>query len=122
MARQHEAKTHPDQAKGNANSSDILIGWQRYFTLDCMSVRAEIAKTIDGYFDMFGYKVNEVKIPNVTGRTNWNFVKTQGCYIKADIPQEDLQEIKSMFDKGITFWHNPSTFMDYSQSNAIVTP
>lgn len=122
MARQHEAKTHPDQAKGNANSSDILIGWQRYFTLDCMSVRAEIAKIIDGYFDMFGYKVNEVKIPNVTGRTNWNFVKTQGCYIKADIPQEDLQEIKSMFDKGITFWHNPSTFMDYSQSNAIVTP
>lgn len=122
VAKKYEAKTHPDQAKGNANSSDILIGWQRYFTVDCMSVRSEIAKIIDDYFSMFGYKVNSVKVPNVTGRTNWNFVKTVGCYIQADIPQTDLAEIKSMFDKGVTFWHNPTTFMDYSQNNAIVTP
>lgn len=122
VAKKYEAKTHPDQAKGNTNSSDILIGWQRYFTVDCMSIRAEVAKICDDYLSMFGYKVNEVKIPNVTGRTNWNYVKTIGCYIKADIPQDDLNEIKSLFDKGITFWHNPLTFMDYSQSNAIVTP
>ena len=51
---------------------------------------------------------------------NWNFVKTIGCYIEADIPQDDLQEIKSMFDKGVTFWHNPATFADYSQNNDIL--
>lgn len=122
MAKKYEASVIPDQAKGNTNTSDILIGWQRYFTVDCMSVRAEIAKVIDDYFSVYGYKVNSVKVPNVTGRTNWNFVKTIGCYILADIPQTDLAEIKSMFDKGVTFWHNPNTFMDYSQSNAIVTP
>ena len=121
MAQHYQAQVHPDQAKGNTNSSDILIGWQRYFTVQCMSVRAEVARSIDNYFDMFGYKVNRVKIPNVTGRTNWNFVKTIGCYIEADIPQGDLQEIKDMFDRGVTFWHNPTTFADYSQSNAIVT-
>jgi hypothetical protein len=70
---------------------------------------------------MFGYKVNSLKIPNITGRTNWNYVKTVGCYLAGDIPQEDLAELKSMFDKGITFWHNPATFCDYSQSNAIVS-
>ena len=59
-------------------------------------------------------------MPNITGRSNWNYVKTSRCYIQADIPQEDLQEIKNMFDNGITIWHNPATFMDYSQSNAIV--
>lgn len=121
MAQHYQAQVHPDQAKGNTGCSDILIGWQRYFTVNCMSVRAEVARTIDNYFDMFGYKVNRVKIPNVTGRTNWNFVKTIGCYIEADIPQSDLQEIKDMFDRGVTFWHNPLTFADYSQSNAIVT-
>lgn len=120
MGQQHQAKAHPDQEKGNTNSSDILLGWERYFTVDCMSVRAEVARTIDDYFTMFGYKVNRVKVPNVTGRRNWNFVKTIGCYIDADIPQDDLQEIKSMFDKGVTFWHNPSTFMDYSQTNDIL--
>ena len=122
MVKRYEASIIPDQAKGNTSTSDILMGWERYFTVDCMSIRYEMAKIVDDFLSMFGYKVNAVKVPNVTGRTNWNYVKTVGCYILADIPQTDLAEIKSMFDKGITFWHNPSTFMDYSQSNAIVTP
>lgn len=120
MAQVTQAKIHPDQARGNTNSSDILVGWQRYFTVDCMSVRAEVARSIDDFFSMFGYKVNRVKIPNVTGRRNWNYVKTIGCYIDGDIPQADMQEIKDMFDRGVTFWHNPSTFADYSQNNDII--
>ena len=120
MAQHYQAQVHPDQAKGNTSSSDLLVGWQRYFTIDCMSVRAEVARTIDEYFSMFGYKVARVKTPNITGRRNWNYVKTIGCYIEADIPQEDLLQIKSMFDKGITLWHNPATFMDYSQNNDII--
>lgn len=122
MGQIHQAKHHPDQAAGDVNSSDLLMAWQRYYTVQCMSVRAEVARSIDEYFSMFGYKVNRVKTPNVTGRTNWNYVKTVGCYIDADIPQDDLQEIKDLFDRGITFWHNPTTFRDYAQTNGIVTP
>lgn len=120
MAQRYQAQVHPDQARGNTNCSDILPGWQRYYTVDCMSIRAEVARTIDDFFSMFGYKVNRVKMPNVTGRRNWNYVKTIGCYIDGDVPQGDMQEIKDMFDKGVTFWHNPSTFADYSQNNAII--
>ena len=120
MAQKYQAQVHPDQAKGNTNSSDILPAWQRYFTVDCMSIRAEVARTIDDYFSMFGYKVNRVKVPNIFGRRNWNYVKTIGCYIDADIPQDDLSEIKSMFDKGITLWHHAATFADYSQNNDIL--
>ena len=65
-------------------------------------------------------EINEVKVPNIYSRANWNYIKTVGCYIQADIPQEDLEEIKSLFDKGITFWHNPATFMDYTRTNSIV--
>ena len=120
MAQRYQAQVHPDQARGNTNSSDILVGWERYYTVDCMSVRAEVARTIDDFFTMFGYKVNRVKVPNVTGRRNWNYVKTIGCYIDGDIPQGDMQEIKNMFDRGVTFWHNPATFADYSQNNDII--
>ena len=123
---QHLAKTQanmvPDQVKGNLSAGDFV--WAKYkspFTYLPMSIKAEYARCIDEYFSQYGYKCNRVKIPNVTGRTNWNYVKTVGCYIQADIPQDDLQEIKNMFDKGVTFWHNPATFMDYSQSNAIVS-
>lgn len=120
MAARYQAQVHPDQARGNTNQSDILVGWERYFTVDCMSVRYEIARSIDEFLSMFGYKVNRVKVPNITGRRNWNYVKTIGCYIEADIPQTDLAQIKEMFDRGITLWHNPATFVDYSQNNDII--
>ena len=120
LTQKYQASLVPDQAKGNTNTGDLLMGWERYYTIDCMSCRAEVAKIIDDYFSMFGYKVNTVKVPNITGRRNWNFVKTEGCYIEANIPQEDLQNIKSMFDRGVTFWHNPVTFADYSQNNDII--
>lgn len=122
---QHLAKTKanfiPDQVHGNINAGEVV--WAKYqspFTYLPMSIKAQFARCIDEYFDQFGYKCNRVKLPNITGRRNWNFVKTVGCYIEADIPQDDLQEIKSMFDRGITFWHDPATFADYSQSNDIV--
>ena len=120
-AEDAKAKIIPDQAHGNTNCSDVNFAWRKCFTAINMSVRAEYARIIDGFFSKFGYKVNRVKTPNITGRTNWNYVKTIECYISADIPQEDLQELQGMFDKGITFWHNASTFGDYSQSNGIVS-
>ena len=82
-----------------------------------MRAKTEYLKIIDDYFSMYGYKVNSVKIPNITGRTNWNYVKTINANILGDIPQEDIQELKNMFDNGVTFWHNPNTFLDYSQNN-----
>ena len=122
VSKQYEASITPDQAKGNANCGDINIAEKRFgITLLPMSIKAEYARICDEYLSTYGYKINRVKIPNITGRRNWNFVKTVGCYITADIPQEDLQEIKSMFDKGITLWHNTGTFLDYSQTNDIIS-
>jgi|GEM_PF-1152312 len=122
---QHRAKSAAnltaDQARGNLNAGDIVWSkWKSQYTFIPMSIKPEVARCIDEFFSQYGYKCNRVKVPNITGRRNWNYVKTVGCYIEADIPQEDLQEIKSMFDKGITLWHNPATFADYSQANDIV--
>lgn len=122
---QHVAKSNanlvPDQVHGNLSAGDFL--WAKYrspFTYLPMCIKKEYAIAIDQYFSQYGYKCNLVKVPNITGRRNWNYVKTVGCYIEANIPQEDLQEIKLMFDKGITLWHNPATFADYTQNNDII--
>lgn len=115
------AETTPPQAQGNVNTGDFNYAFLRNsISFYHMSIKKEIAIIVDNYFSCYGYRVNKVKLPNITGRRNWNYVKTIGCYIEADIPQEDLQQIKSMFDKGITFWHNPATFADYSQNNDII--
>lgn len=120
VAKNYQASIVPDQAKGNVNSGDINFTDRKQFTLIAMTVKYEYAKICDSYLSRFGYKINDTKIPNITGRRNWNYVKTIGCYIEADIPQQDLQTIKSMFNNGVTFWHNASTFGDYSQNNDII--
>lgn len=108
--------------QGGTNTGDVnFSSSDNDFRIYRMRAKKEYLQVIDNFFSMFGYKVNEVKVPNVTGRTNWNYVKTIDCNITGEIPQEDLQELKNIFDNGVTFWHNPSTFLDYSQNNAIVT-
>lgn len=111
----------PPQAEGNINGGDVGSANKKLtFTLQNIQIKEEMARIADDYFSMFGYKVNSLKIPNITGRSNWNFVKTINANIEGDIPQSDLSIIKSIFDKGITFWHNPNTMYDYSQNNNIV--
>ena len=116
----YEKSLTPNQAKGNLNCGDVVsAGGDNDFHFYDMSIKKEIAVILDNFFSMFRYKINNVKVPNITGRPNWNYVKTIDCNITGNIPQEDLQELKDMFDNGVTFWHNPSTFLDYSQNNAI---
>lgn len=121
LAQMHSAEVTPPQAQGNINTGDFNYAFLRNsITFYEMSIKREMAVIIDNYFSAYGYQVNRIKLPNITGRRNWNYVKTQGCYIDADIPQADLDEIKRLFDRGVTFWHNPATFADYSQNNDII--
>ena len=122
LSESYKASLRPPQAEGNLNQDNVnfylgLYNPKYYF----MSIKREYAEIIDNFFSMYGYKTNRLKLPNITGRANWNYVKTIGCNITGDIPQKDLQEIKNMFDNGVTLWHNASTFLDYSQSNTIVS-
>ena len=116
-------ETTPLQAKGNVNTGDVTYACgMTNFSCYQMSVRYEFGKRIDDYFSTYGYKVNEIKVPNVTGRTYWNYVKTVGCNLEGDIPQEYINKLKEMFNNGVTLWHDTTKFLDYSQNNTIVTP
>lgn len=121
QAEIYEHSFTPNQARGNVNSGDVIFSSGKSdFTAYYMTIKDEYARIIDNFFQTFGYKVNDVKLPNITGRRNWNYVKTIDINITGNIPQADLQQIKDMFNAGCTFWHNPSTFLDYSQTNPIV--
>ena len=83
-----------------------------------VSVTAQMAEVIDNYFDMYGYAVKRVKYPNVHSRQYWNYIKTIGCNIHGDIPADSHRKLCKIFDDGMTFWHDPTHFEDYSQDNA----
>ena len=65
----------------------------------------------------FGYKCNRVKVPNTLSRHRFNFIKTINCEFTGNIPQDDVSTLKSIFDDGVTLWHDPSYFLDYSIDN-----
>ena len=117
----YQHSLQPNSAKGNVNGGDINVcDHKNGFFFYNYSIKEEYARIIDNYFSMFGYKINRVKVPNITGRSNWNYVKTINCNFDGDIPQTDLNIIRAMFNNGTTLWHNPSTIYDYSNSNNIV--
>ena len=71
------------------------------------------------YFVKYGYKVNKWEKINVNSRRYFNFIKTNTCNIVSDeIPHEYLEEIKDIFNRGITIWHvdNGANVGDYSVS------
>lgn len=119
LSQLYSASIHADISKGVFNNGGVNCGNEKqdFFAGRC-SVNAQQAKIIDDYFSMFGYATKEVKLPNLFTRPNWNYIKTIGCTIKGAIPSDDEREICRIFDRGITCWHNASTFGDYSQNNA----
>ena len=55
----------------------------------------------------------------IKNRKYFNYIQTTICNIIGDkIPYEDLEEIKSIFNKGLTFWHveNNISVGDYSKA------
>ena len=117
----YQHSLRPNSAKGNVNGGDINVCDNKNgFYFYKMTIKEEYARVIDNYFSMFGYKINRVKVPNITGRSNWNYVKTINCNFDGNIPQTDLNIIRAMFNNGTTLWHNPSSMYNYSNSNNIV--
>ena len=111
----------PPQSEGNTNCGDIVSASNKNdFHFYDMSIKKEYAEIIDKYFDMFGYKVNMVKVPNKAHRSRFWYTKTIDINIDGAIPNKDMQVIKDCYNKGITFWRNANEIQNYSLSNEVV--
>lgn len=87
-----------------------------------MRCKAEYLRIIDDYFTRFGYKINRVLTPNLTGRRNFNYVeigKSEEIGY-GDIPNNYMEQINNIFRKGVTIWHNNSNVGNYSVNNDII--
>lgn len=110
------------QASGNINSGDVSFGLDEMnFGFYKMSIKAEYAQIIDNHLSQFGYQVNRLATPNFHKRTYWDYMKTFNIYLEGNIPEKDLDTLRQLFDNGCTFWHNTSHFLDYSQTNSIIS-
>ena len=117
----YKASLIPPQTSGNINCGDVIASMhENTFHMYRMTIKQEYAQIIDKYFDMFGYKVNMVKVPNSNHRSRYWYTKTIDVNIDGDIPQSDMQKIKNAYNNGITFWKSASDIENYSTPNPIV--
>lgn len=68
-------------------------------------VKPEYKRKLEDFFHMFGYQTNEVKQLTLKNRQHFNFVKTQNVSITGNINAQDLEELRAIFDQGVTLWH-----------------
>lgn len=101
-------------AAGQYNLQHNKVGF--YFIK--WGITAQNAKCIDDFFDMYGYAVNRVKVPNEVSRESWNYVKTNNVIINGSMPVQDTTVIKAMYNRGVRFWHTADVG-NYSLSNDI---
>lgn len=106
----------PPQAHGTSNNNALFALGAGNIVVMPISITSEYAKIIDDYFSMYGYAIHEVKVPNVTGRPSWNYVKTVDVKITGSVPFEDINQIKSVYNNGVTFWHGDFVG-EYSRNN-----
>ena len=84
------------------------------------TITPQYKKRINNYFKRYGYAFNDYAVPNIYSRHHYNFLKCSVCQLISDnIPREHLEEIKLIFESGITLWHleNGVTPLDYSVPN-----
>lgn len=117
MAKYKDIDNIPSNSRSQGNNALFDIGndyvgvWAIKFT-----TTQEYANKLQGFWKMYGYKVNEVKVPNLYTRQSWNYVKTVDITIEGDVIESDLNRIKKMFNDGVTLWHGDYVG-DYSRSN-----
>lgn len=109
----------PNSVVGSGSAASVFNYDKLYIKFKHMTVKNEYAKVIDQFFDMFGYRVCQVKAPNLTGRTSWNYVQMQNCVITGNAPVDAIQAYTARVNAGITYWHTDDVG-NYSLSNTII--
>ena len=116
LSQAYKASIAADISKGNLNNGgpNTANHKQQFYGGRC-SVSGQYMLMIDDYFNMFGYKVNAIKIPQFDSRPYYNYIKTSGVNLIAEIPLDAIKDIKAMFDNGTTIWHNIGYMYKYSE-------
>ena len=106
------------KGKFNGGNINVANNMQNFF-MGRMSISANYAEVIDNFFTRYGYKQNKLMTPVRDARAKWTYIKTIGCTISGTIPANSEKKIQEIFDKGITFWINPSEVGHYELNNPV---
>lgn len=112
----------PNTAQGNTNGGDInTCSGNNTFILYHNTIKKEYAQIIDDYFTRFGYKVNRLKVPNITGRPIFNYIQISSTddIGFGEVPNLFMEQINEIARRGTTIWHSHNNIGNYNLDNTI---
>ena len=113
ISQEESARAEKDHVTGTNNVNVDMVNSLMGYSFCQKCAVADDAARIDHFFSQFGYNVSEVKTPNYTGRTYWNYVKINGSAGYGALPESAREEINRILNKGTTLWHSHSTMGNY---------
>lgn len=118
----YQASLLPNISGGQANGDVIWACNRNMFSFRQMRVKTEYLKIIDDYFTRFGYAIKSLAMPNITGRTYWNYVEIGASEEigYGEVPAKYMDTINNACRRGVTVWHNHANVGNYSLNNTIV--
>ena len=127
LAMKQDLITTPNSliSAGSDIISRLGVSHETYVYAGELTITDEYKERLGDYFAMYGYKQNKImNIKNqLRSRYYYNYIKTIGCNLNGDIPMNYINEIKNIFDNGITLWHvdrNGGKFKNYEFDNTEV--
>lgn len=119
-ALQQDLKAKPDHIINSVDSAFNVTDGTDIVSFYRMAITPEAEAILSDYFNMYGYIVKRVEVPNLKSRKRFNYLKTVSASIVGSISQRWLTELKAIYDKGVTVWHYSEedfNFLDYSFEN-----
>ena len=107
---------------GNDSVFNLMLNSKKIDVIK-YTITPQYKKRLNNYFKRYGYAFNDYAVPDIYSRKDFNFLKCSVCHLISDtIPREHQEEIKQIFESGITLWHmeNGVKPLDYSASNNCV--
>ena len=119
VAKKQDAMHQPSTAHGQSSCDGANAFLNRIgFEFEERYIPEEYASKIDDYFSMYGYAVNELKIPNLNNRKYFTYLKTANCNLSTRrMDAQTRQTIEGIYNNGITTWKELSQVGNYDLDN-----
>lgn len=117
MAKIQDAQITPPTLAGQTGGDGFNIANSfGGITLKWKTIHPRFIDKLNDFFERYGYTSNSFEIPVLRTNERFNFIRTQGCIIKSNIPKYYASIIQNMFDKGTTLWHD-GNIGEYTTNN-----
>ena len=118
----YSASLLPSIQGGNNTGDVIFVSNANNILIYEYKVKDQYLKVIDEYFTRFGYRINEVTMPNIVGRRNWNYIEIPSSESigYGTVPSQYMEQINNACRKGVTIWHNHDNLGNFNLDNSIV--